>query len=214
MAKEASTTETKARGKKGDGPVTVSYIDGDNKPSKRVPAVVSAIVVTPRSAPDKAVSFSPDNLPVAIRAMLVAAAVAKRIDQNIRNGVEPGATAEQVIAKANEAFELLNSGKLYSRAEGAGVAGAGRPFDYDLYVEAIKMTADVKKKPATDAQLSAFKTKLEGMTPKDRREHLVKLQKDPVFNVSLKKVQASRAQAALKTKGANVDGIDALADAF
>ena len=176
---QATKTETKtngaARGKKGDGPVIVSYIDRDGKDAKRVSDAVEAIRVLAKNG--KSVEFRIDQLSPSIRNQLVAMAFAKRVDTYVRNSVDIEGT--NVVSLAQHIFDGLVAGNIYSRKEGA--VSTGRPFDTGYWRAIMAETAKMKKKEVSEKQLDSFEMKLSSMTPADRKSYLAKAKEDKVF---------------------------------
>lgn len=208
----ASTDTVKdgARGKKGDGPLAVSFLAGD-KALKRVEEGVTHVVVTPKNGSAK--NYDLSKLPMPVLIQLAAMGYAKRTDVFVRNTVKNSDDAN-VIELADKVYNDLVEGKIYTRAEGSG-AGAGRPFDYAFYQEVIADVAKRKKRPApTDAQLEAFKNKLESLTPADRQKAIRKMQTDKVFALALKVISAKRDAEKLKGAKQDDDAFDVLDDAF
>lgn len=176
--------------KKGSGPVAVTYLDDKGAASKRVPAIVSGIVVTNTKDASKNKTFSLSTLSAETQAQLAAAAAGKKLDTYIRNTVKNDNTAD-IVGAADKLWAVFNSGKLYSRAEGSG-KGAGRPFDYQFWIDVMVDYTKAKGQPASEKALAGWKLKLETSTPKDRRELLKKYQKDHVFNCATKNVELRR----------------------
>lgn len=197
----AATAKTEVK-KRGDGPVVISYVDADNKTDhKRVPANVHGILLADRHGKNK--SYSIDGLPVNVRQMLIGLGLKRHLEAAARNGADD--TGTNVIALADAAFTNLKEGKIYTRIGGGGKGGPGRTFDADIWVEVVKRVSNQAKKPATEKQLTDFRTKITSYTSTDRSEFLKKLQKDPRFKVAYMTLRA------LKSKG---EKEDALSDLF
>lgn len=216
MAKEAvkqnaaAPTAGKAtRGKKGDGPVVVSFLDNAGAVAKRVNDKTEAVRVADKSG--NVLDFPLTSLSPSMRNQLIALAVAKRFDTYVRNGAK--VEGSNVITLANSVADSLKSGALYSRKEGTG-AGAGRPFDYAFWKEVITHTAKLKGLEATEKQLEAFEAKYRLMTPADRKAKLAKMKAgDPTFNVAYKKVETARFANSVK-KGEKTAELNAMDDLF
>lgn len=193
------------KGKKGEGVVVVRFVDSkDTGDLKRVPADVHAVTVANRKGASK--SFVIDQLPPALRNQLAAFALGKRMDIHVRNSAKEDGS--DVVEIASQLFEALKAGKFYTRTEGKG--GPGRTFDFDKWVEIMKITADKRKKPATAKNLADFRKKLESFSsPKDRSAYLNGLMKDPVVKVAKNEVEAREEKKKIGTTD-----YDALADAF
>jgi hypothetical protein len=210
MATATAEVAKKGRTKKGEGPYTLSFVDGENKDSARIPANVASLKVADKAGKSKTYALS--GLSPAIIHQLAADGMKRRLDASMRNNIGGDKTA---IVLADEAYANIKAGKLYSKGEGKG--GAGRTFDFDLWVMAIERTAKLKNandpkkhKAATKAQLEALRTKLTAATPKDRAEMTAKWKKDPTFVLAKKQVDAERAG---KQEIKDTD-TDALADLF
>lgn len=204
----------KPRGKKGDGPVTVSYIDDKNVESKRVPTNVSQVKVADKKGGVKA--YPINVVGAATLQMLAAKALAKELDLFIRNTSD----GSDVIALADKKIASLRDGKLYTKGEGKGTVG--RQFDYDLYVDAAREMINAKVKAKTmaalsdeklNAKLEALRTKLSAFsTPKERKAYIDdKLLADKVYKVQFLTLQAKKRIGAAKE--AEADEANAM-DAF
>lgn len=206
----------KTRGKKGDGPVVVSYVNNKNEESTRVTADVEQIKVADRHGKSKLYPVS--IVGAATLKMLAAHNLAKALDLYVRNSTD----GTDVLKCADAKIAALKDGKFYSKGEGKG-GQVGKPFDYDLYIDAICATADQKAKagkvikstgkkvePASDAMRDRARIKLMSFaTGKERREFIDKhLMSDPVFKTNFLTLQAKQKIAALK--GAEAEG-DAMA---
>lgn len=201
------------KGKRAAGPLTISYIDASDKPHKRLPADPKFIVVT--NLEGKTATFPVDDINIKIRSQLAAGFAAKRMETFGRNGMKKD--GGDVLKLVTAQFENIKNGKLFARGEGAG-AGAGRPFDFDVYIDAMEETSKRKKgedgkvHPATPAQLEALRTKLESLTPKERRAKVQGWKNnDPIYAVALLEVQARKTKEGAKGKA---PAGDALADLF
>lgn len=194
MAVQAATTAKKTR---GVGPVTISYIDASNKEAKRVPDSVSQVKVADKAG--KAKNYSVDGLPPAIRNMLAASALAKRMDIFVRNSVDDAGKVN-VIDCADEVYASLKDGKFYTRGEGKG--GPGRTFDMDKWVAIARLTQDLrvkndktgKVKPATEKQLAEFRMSLESLQGKERNAKLLAWIKNPVVKLAKATWEAQQAK--------------------
>lgn len=207
----ASTDTAKVtRGKKGDGPLAISYLAND-KALKRVEDGVTHVVVTSKSGAVK--NYDLSAIPHPILLQLAGMGLGKRMDVFARNTVKNSDDAN-VIELTDKVYSDVVGGKIYTRAEGSG-AGAGRPFNYEIWQEIAAETAKRKKAPApTEAQLKAFKNKLESFTPADRQKFIRKLQLDKVFALASKVIHAKHDADKLKKDGIADDAPDALADMF
>lgn len=202
----------KGRAKKGEGPYTISFVDTDNKDTARIPASVHAVKIADKSGKSKAYAVS--SLEPKVLHQLAALGLGRKLDAFMRNSIGGDKTA---IVLADEMYANVKSGKLYLKGEGKG--GAGRSFDFDLWVSAIQRTAELhnkadpkKQKPATKAQLDSVRVKLESADSAGRKALIDRWKKDPVFVLAKKQVDAERAtKNAGETKAGDVN---ALADLF
>ena len=213
MAKTATVTKevaeksaTHSRGKKGDGPVVITYLNDKGEEGKRVSENTVAIRIADKGG--NSVELSVNDLAPATRNQLIILGATKRVDTFVRNGAKQDGA--NVIQLATGVISSLKSGIIYSRKEGSGT-GAGRPFDYAFYRLVMEATANAKKTPASEKQLDKWEEKLKARTPSDRKAYIAGLRLDPVFNVQFKKADAAR--LALASKGKTSDH-DALADLF
>lgn len=213
MAEAAKVEAKKGRAKKGEGPYSVLFVDADNKDVPRIPANVTAMKLVEKGGKSK--SYSLAGLSPAILHQLAVDGLRRRIDAFVRNSIGGDKTA---IVLADEMFGNIKSGKLYLKGEGKG--GAGRSFDFDLWVSAIERTAQLKakadkskkKQPATEKQLAALRAKLESATPADRSTMIKNWKNDPIFALAKKQIDAERASK--NVKEAKDSDVDALADLF
>lgn len=193
-------TVKKTRGKKGDGPVVVSYITSKNEESSRVSVDVEQIKVADRQGKSKLYPVS--IVGAAALKQLAAFAFAKQLDLYIRNTTD----GKDVLACADAKVASLKEGKFYTKGEGKG--GPGRSFDIELWVDSLIATANQKKKPASEKQLENFRLKMMSLGGKERREFCNKLLTDPVFKVNKKSIELKRASADAK-KGGDFDALSA-----
>lgn len=193
-------TVKKARGKKGDGPVIVSYISSKNEESSRVSADVEQIKVADRHGKSKL--YAVNSVGASAMKQLAAFALAKKIDLYVRNTSD----GKDVLACADAQIANLKDGKFYAKGEGKG--GPGRSFDTQLWIDTIVATAQQKKKPLTEKQIDQFGAKLMSLGGKERREFCNKLLSDPVFKVCQLNIKSKRASAEAK-KGSDYDALAA-----
>lgn len=212
MAKEAVKTsapkaDVATRGKKGDGPVVISFLDNAGNESKRVNEKTEAIRVADKNG--GVVNFSLTELSPAIRNQLAILGIVKRVDTFVRNGAKQDGA--NVINLANSVIGSLKEGTIYSRKEGG--ASTGRPFDFNFYRLVMEATAKAKGKPASEKQLEAWENGLKARTPTDRKTYIAKLKTDPAFMVAFKKAEAQKLAQQVKS-GSKTAETDALADLF
>ena len=207
VAKTASPVETHSRGKKGDGPVVISFLDENGNESKRVSDKSQAIRIADKNG--NTVELSVNDLSPATRNQLIILGAVRRVDTFVRNGAKQDGA--NVISLATGVINSLKNNVIYSRKEGTGT-GAGRPFDFAFYRLVMAATAKSKGHEASEKQLEAWETKLKARTPADRKAYIAKLRTDPSFNVSFKKADAARLAAQVKggTKSSDVDALEDL----
>jgi len=202
-----SGAEVKVKAKKGMGPLVVMYLDREGKPSKKPTENVAQVEIADRGG--RKTTMAIDGLSPNTRNQLVALAVGKRIDTFVRNSVK-GDDKANIIQLADGIFSSIKSGVIFKRGESKRGA-AGRPFDYDLWIEVMAtVTMRKTKKPASKIQLDAFRSKLNSMQGADRRNFILGLQRDPHVSVAVKELQA--AKEAQKLASGEVSDYDALAD--
>lgn len=202
----ATTSTTKAKGTKGDGPLAIAFLNDKGETSKRVSEDTAALRVTAKDG--KVVDFTLSAISPATRNALVAMAAAKRIDTYVRNQAKQG--GDNVVELATSVFDNLKTGTIYSRKEGAA-GGAGRPFDTTFWRAIMADVAKAKKKEVSEKQLDQFEQKLKAMTPKERKAWQTKNKNDATFALALKRAEAEKLKAALK--GGKSEDID-MADMF
>lgn len=206
MAEAAKPT----RAKKGEGPYTLAFVDSANKDTPRIPAEVHSIKVLDKAS-NKAKTYAVAGLAPATLHQLAADGLKRRLDAFIRNSIGGEKTA---LVLADEMYADIKSGKLYKKAEGK--AGAGRTFNFDLWVAAIERTAVLRNKKdkktaiATEKQLASVRTKLESATSADRKVLTGNWMKDPIFALAKKQVDAEMTAKTVKSDGET----NALADLF
>lgn len=203
----ATEIETKPRGKRGDGPLVITYGDAANKNDhKRVPESVTSVIVTDKTG-KKSKTYSVEKLSPAIRNQLAALALSSKIKVYVNNSAEEDGS--DAIECADEVYKLALDGKLYARGEGKG--GPGRTFDPSIWVESVKQATEMQAKSgvkntktgqpikaATDAQLEALRTKLMSMAPKERTQEILKFQRNPIINLCYQQLKAAKAKEAAK----------------
>lgn len=196
------TMQAVEKTKRGDGPLTVAYIDAANKEHKRVVAGASQLKVVVKGGKSKVYSIS--ALSPAVREQLVLEAVKKRMDIFARNTVKDDAGADVLLA-TDAVYDMLKGGELYSRKEG-GVGGPGKSFDFDRYIAIIKSAIANKAKnkvksksgnlvqPLTEKQLADIRTSIESKTPVERRKIVASYRSDPFFVLAEKEHDAMQAK--------------------
>lgn len=197
----ANAEATPVKGKKGDGPVVVSYLLADGSTEKRVSEKTVGVRVADKSG--NHTDFNVADVPSSLASLLIASAIAKKVDTQTRNGAK--VDGGNVISIANDTFAKIKDGSIFARAERAskGEGGAkGRPFDFVLWTEVYTQYRIVRKQPATDEQVKLFDEKIRAQNPTERKEFFGKLMKDPVFEGVKKKVELQRIQAKIKKDGA------------
>jgi len=207
MAKEvvANGAAKAPRGKKGEGPVAITYLDHAGNESKRVSEKTTGIRVADKGGNVK--DFNIDNLPPVIRHQLVAVALKKHIDTYVRNTVDEDGS--NVIELATHTYDTIKSGAIYTRKE--GVAGQGRPFDTEFWVSIVAATAVARKTPASEKQLAQLTLKLQAMAPSERKDWIARAKTDKVFSFCWKQAELAKAKDSLK-KGVDnpVNALDGL----
>lgn len=201
---DAAKSEKATREK---GPVAIEFIaDGMDEAVTRVPEGVKSMVVTERAS-GSSKTYSISDLPETVLHQLAAAGLKKFVEMHIRNSANSadGDATTNVLESADSMFATLKSGKLYSRAGTGEKSAKVTAFDFDFWVDVSKVfTKRSKKRDATDAELKTFRTKLEALTPTERKEKIAAWKKaNPLFNAAYLQVKA---QYAVKTAGDKGDG--------
>lgn len=199
-----TATATKATREKG--PVAIEFIaDGMEEASTRVPDGVKAMIVTER-ATGNTKTYSIADLPETILHQLAAAGLKKFVEMHVRNSANSadGDSTTNVLESADTMFATLKSGKLYSRTAGEKGEKIAK-FDFDFWVDVTKaFTKRSKKRDATEAELKLFRSKMEALTPAERKDKIAAWKKaNPLFNAAYLQVKA---QQAVKGAGEKADG--------
>lgn len=223
---EVVATETKTRTKKGDGPVVLNFLDAENKEAARISDKTVSLQVKDKASGVLAINLG--DLPENVVRMLAADALKKRIDSAVRATVDDKGNDKDgnnvVIKTAQEVVARIMSGQIYARTGAAAKDGAkggarGRKFDTGLWVEAMKVAAQIKadaKKvrkdgsphvPASQDQLDKLAAKLEAATPAERKKMTDGFLKDATVEFARKKILLERARDAAK-KDLESDGGD------
>lgn len=208
----AATAVTHGRKKKGDGPVTVSFIDSENKSFKRVPAGVHSVVVADRH--NKVKQYSMSAIPPTVVMQLAADALKKRLDAHGRNSAND--KGDNVIENTDKLFEAIKKGKIYLKGEGKG--SPGKKFDFDLWIDTMVLATDLmnlknpKQKLMTAKNKEAMRIVLEAKTPTERTEQVKKWKSNSIFSLAYARIKAKREEEAAAKSG---DGdFSVLADAY
>lgn len=169
-----ATTEKKTR---GEGPVRVTYANASAKDHKRVPVDVTHIVVADPHG--KAVEFNLSDLPEKTIMALAAIGAATRAKTYVNNNIDEELNGSDVTDLAKKVLEDLKSGKLYNGASEGGKA-KGKPFDADMWVEAVRLGAEARRKKDPNAKvpstqdLANIKNKLEKLAGLERTAFIQK----------------------------------------
>lgn len=204
--KDVATAEKRTRTKKGEGPYTLAYTDGDNKDFPRVPANVHAVKITDKAG--KVQSFAVSSLPPTIILGLAAEGLYKRLGAGVRNGIDDsGSNSLEIAAKL---YASVKEGKLTVAREG-GKGGPGRQFDPQIWVDIMERTAKLKKKATTEKAIADFRTMISALKTDERNSKIKTWMSDPIFATARKQITAERAVKAIKNVAADapnaLDGI-------
>lgn len=194
--------KAEAKKERGDGPMIVTYADKAGKNDlKRASTDVVGVVVVQRAG-NKSKAFDVSKLPANVKDALAAMAFAQRTKVQVANNSNDN--GDNVLSLADAMWKDLSEGKIYTRS--ATGEKPGRKFNATLYADAMRLAlAAMAKKgrtgksgkpvqPMTDKQYEDFKTKLEGMAPKERSLFIVGLKKDSFINAAIKDVEAKIAK--------------------
>lgn len=207
MAKvETATTETKEERK--EGPLSIEFVDKDDKTSTRVPENVVGLIVTQRNGElQQRYDFS--EFPAHILTGLAASGAKKMMETYARNGADE--TGSNIIELMNKQFATLKSGKLYTRAGNGESKGArASKFDYEFWqAVAVRFTKAKAGREPTEKELITFRSKLDSYTPKDRLAFLRKQEENPIFKLAVADEKRARlAKVAKASKGAEEFEVD------
>lgn len=213
----ANKSGKRGRKPKGEEAFVINFVDDKDVGDYAKPPVnVKRMIIKEKSGASEYVRLD------GLEALLVPLAyenVARRIAlvarANSSDGKDIGA-----IACAKAVLEQLKAGKLHARGERMGDGKAGRQFDFDLYVDTMRLTAEnkhksdkTKHKAPTDALMASYRDKLSAMTPAERKIRIEKSYKtDPIWLASFFEVQKQRAKG--KTKNNNNASTNATSDLF
>lgn len=225
MTEVAKTEEKATRTKKGEGPVVLNFLDSEKKEYPRISEGVTALQIKDKVS--GVFAFDLSALPQNVIRMLAADALKRRVDTAIRAAVDTDGKNDKgemaVIPTAQSVIDRILKGEIYAKTGVAGEGGGkgrGRPFDYDLWVEAMgdaaKMKAQkgLKRKDgtpfteATPEQLAKLKAKMEAATPADRQKMTQGFLKDNVVAFAVKRLQAKRAQEAAQKELDSGDSVE------
>ena len=205
-----ATAQTEKSKSRGNGPISITFIDESGKTSKRVPAKVMGVSVLER-ATGKVKEYNIDDLPEDMLRAHAAHGVGKRLEMYGRNTVKNNPN-KSVLSCTDDMFDDMKKGLMYRKAESNGTGGgAGRPFDYDMWVEVMTATAHAKGKKLNEDQISKFVIGLKALSPTERKQDIKKRMGDAYVQSALKTVQAKRLAQGLK-KGTINSEYDALSD--
>lgn len=197
VAKKVEASKaTSDRAKKGDGPISLVYIDAEGNVAKRVSEKTVGVRVSDKF--DNVKDFMVSELPPVIRHQLVVLALGKRIDTYVRNSVEENGS--NAIELAALTYDNIKGGTIYSRKESAGTSG--RPFDFEFWKSIIVMTAAEKKVPVSEKQIEQFMTKMRAMTSAERKDWITRSKMDKIFAYCWKRAELAKAKESLKKGGA------------
>lgn len=218
-----TTTETKAtRTKKGEGPVVMHFVDAENKEAVRISENTVRLQVKDKNS--GVLDFDLSKLPANVVRMLAADALKKRIDSSVRATVDAEGKDEKgefaVIKTAQEVIDRIMSGQIYARTgapkEGGKGGARGRPFDFDLWVEAMREASKIKASQkkvrengqpwteATEDQLARLRAKLEATAPADRKKMTDNFLKDKTVAFAVAKIKTQRAAKAAQDEAGEV----------
>ena len=230
MTETAKTEDKATRTKKGEGPVVMAFLDGENKEAARISDKTVALQIKDKNS--GVLSFDLSKLPENVVRMLAADALKKRIDSTVRATVDGEGKDEQgnyiVLKTAEEVIARIMSGQIYARTgvtakEGEAKGSRGRPFDFALWVDAMRDAAKIKASQgkkrengavwteATEDQLSRLRVKLESATPAERKKMTDGFLKDKTVAFARSKIiakrlaEAAQSEAPEGTKEVSVD---------
>ena len=161
------------------------------------------MVVTER-ATGNAKTYSIAELPETILHQLAAAGLKKFVEMHVRNSANSadGDSTTNVLESADTMFATL---KAASSIRALPEKGEGGQVDFDFWVDVTKaFTKRSKKRDATEAELKLFRSKMEALTPAERKDKIAAWKK---ANRSLTlRTCKLKAQQAVKGAGEKADG--------
>lgn len=208
-----TTAPKRGRVSAEDAVYKIVFIDSDGKEHNRVPLNVVSVKVIPAGGQPEVVNlkdFHNTTLwqSVALTARGKLQVFLKDVKKNSIDQV-PGLVAE-FVKSAKEAT-------LFVPKEGGG---PGRAFDYEFWIDVIAKVAELKikagvpnAKPMSAEAKEALRTKLQSMTPEQRKAKQEDWNKDKTFRNAVVLVRAERVETKLAKEGLNDnDEYDVLED--
>ena len=185
---------TEAKKSRGEGLVKVTFADATKNDHKRVPTGVQTVLINGKS-------YALSAIPSAVKDQLVAFAFKARASTYVNNHADEAKGGSDVHELVDKVYADLVAGKLYAEtAEGVKKEKAYDPTDW---VEATRQARAIQNRNnpaiplATQAQLDGLRTKMLGMSGKERTDFVNgKLKKDPLINAAYQAIQASKRVAA------------------
>ena len=191
------TATEDAKSTRGQGPITIKFVDAAGVESTRVPNHVTKMRVIER-ATDKVVEFNLGDIPETSSTALLASGLKRLVDMHCRNASNEEGT--DALSNANYVHELVMKGQIYTRTGTSGKAAKQSKFDLEFWQDVARVWAkNTKKVDATDAQIEAFSAGLLAKEPMERKKYLADLLKaNAHFNEAHLTVKARRAKLVAK----------------
>jgi len=215
VAAVTSPAAKRTRMKKGDGPIVVNFLDEKNQVQKRITPEIDSVQVVNKAG--KTVNYSVSALDVKTLRQLAADSLRKRFVSSAINQFKVDSKVD-VLSIAHGVYDNIKSGKLYTRGEGAGKPG--RQFDYDLWVNSMVRSSQIKHelgmknklgqiiKPWGKKQAEDIRAMLELATSEKRKDITTKWMNDATVKRAVMEIKADRARKVVIKD----DGYDALSD--
>lgn len=211
---EAVKAAARGRIKKVDAAYSISFLNEKGEESNRIPTVVPSVRV--KGADGKTKTINLKDIPPNVLQQLAADGIRKKINFFLKDVTKQNVGQVQVLV--DEFIKVTKDATLYIPKEGGG---PGRTFDYDFWLDVLARTAEIKVKAGnpkaklmTEKTRQEARTKLEAMTPDERKEKQKAWEQDKVFKNAAMQIRAERATAKMSKDDAVDTEHDALAGLF
>ena len=188
-----TATETAPKGKRGEAPFIVEYVNDKGETSSRIPENVNGLKITDR-AKNESKTYSFEGFNDAVMMGLAAAGYNRQFQTAIRNSVGDDGEVN-IIEVADRIQGNLLQGKVYSRTgSGKGKVSKRKEFDIEFWTDVgTKFLASLSKDKTVDANiLQRFLTKIEAIDPRSRKSTA---ERNPAMRAAYSAVIAQRTAA-------------------
>lgn len=187
--------------KRKPGPIKFVYVDEQGEKHNTAIDSPHSIVAIDASGNEQPITL--DIAPHILKSLAVWALV-KKADTFVRNSIDSEAPTNALELVA-EAVTKIKSGKI---AKAEGESKAGRKFDLEFWIGVFSSGVHANGKTFTEKMEADLRTKLGGMTSKDRHVFLSNWEKNPAFKVAL--LNAKAAQVTSKKSNEAAPSFDSL----